>query len=412
MRRLLTTSRVWPIAGYIGLVVAAMGTIPAILDAQAPEPSDQPWLQAASLQYTIHYVAQYEHDIEFVRRWLDATEQLMLDKYEISTHGVDVDVYLEPKPTGHAGVGRALIYTQGSQEERSATIFYMTPSAPEWEQARRQGWTTGIGRPFDDHYHAKTLTHEYVTVAHQYLRNGKDTGWTSNAPSWFVQGLEEHDGLFHTTPENRTDGFEALMRYADEELRTEIHCCETLAAEQTLGTTDPYFGGTVILRFLADAYGESIHAALLRSPEPSFNAALGEELKRRGATIPEAFTALKGWFGPLVQSNTAYTPSLLYTGRSSHRSNGFRFEVRILNNDRRPANHELFQHQYRSDASLPWTTESSLAVVPPGLDTSNYSTPLSPPFQWRARSCPRHAQNSNTCSNWSNIIVVRVELPR
>ena len=222
----------------------------------------QTWLQAVSPQYTLHYVSEFESDVAFVQRWLDATEQLMLDKYSVGTHGVTVNIYLEPAPTGYVGVGRAVIYTHEDQDDRQAEIHYMTPSSPAWEQARREGWTTGIGRPFDDHYHAKTLVHEYVTIAHQHVRKRKDSGWTRDAPLWFAHGLEEYDGLFHTTPENRTDGPAHLMRYADAELRARIHCCQTLA-EPTIGTTDPHFGGVVILLFLAESYGERIHADLL-----------------------------------------------------------------------------------------------------------------------------------------------------
>lgn len=157
--------------------------------------------------------------------------------------------------------------------------------------------TTSIGRAFDDDYHAKTLVHEYVTVGHQVVKRSKESGWTSG-PSWFVQGLEEHDGIFHTTDENRTEGFAALLRYATDRLRTEIHCCRTLG-EPTIGTSDAYFGGTLILRFLAEVYGEQIHAALLRSVEPTFGAALAAELGWRGVTIEDAFAAMRTWFAAL-----------------------------------------------------------------------------------------------------------------
>ena len=282
--------------------LAAFGGTGA-LAAQAsfpPDPSDQAWLEATSRQYTIHYVDEYRQDIPFVRRCLNAADRLMREKYGINSHGYEVYVYLEPAPTGYAGVGRAVIFTWGSNdnEQRFATIHYMTPSAPAWEEARRQGSTTSIGRPFDDHYHAKTLMHEYVTVGHQAAKRSKESGW-DDAPSWFVQGLEEYDGLFHTTPENRTDGFGMLLAHADQRLREEIHCCRSLG-QPTFGTSDPYFGGTLILRFLAEAYGEDIHAAVLRSREPTFSAALKTELESRGTTIQEGFTAMQAWFNGLL----------------------------------------------------------------------------------------------------------------
>ena len=81
--------------------------------------------------------------------------------------------------------------------------------------------------------------------------------------------------------------------------------------------------------------------------------------------------------------------------------------MRILNNDRRPTNHQVFRKQHRPDASHQWTTSSNISIV--SGDTSGFSTPLftsvsSPGFQWRARSCPLRVRTDDTCSNWSNII--------
>ena len=88
-------------------------------------------------------------------------------------------------------------------------------------------------------------------------------------------------------------------------------------------------------------------------------------------------------------------------------SGGISFEARVLNNDRRPPGHEGFQQQYRPEASRPWTLKSTLSRF--GGSTSGFSNPLftsvsSPPFQWRARSCPLRVRTDDTCSNWSNII--------
>lgn len=94
----------------------------------------------------------------------------MRRKYGLSSHGYEVDVYLEPASTGYAGVGQATDFSGGDW----ATIHYMTPSAPEWAEARRQGRTTGLGRPFNRHYHAETL--EYITLARERVTREKPEG--------------------------------------------------------------------------------------------------------------------------------------------------------------------------------------------------------------------------------------------
>lgn len=93
--------------------------------------------------------------------------------------------------------------------------------------------------------------------------------------------------------------------------------------------------------------------------------------------------------------------------RAGRRSSlGLPQDSTAYHNGQRPAN-DAFQQQYRRDAARPWTTDSGRALI--SGDTSGFSGPLftglsSPPFQWRARSCPWPTSNSSVCSNWSNVI--------
>ena len=85
-------------------------------------------------------------------------------KYGVANHAHEVEVYLEPRTTNHAGPGYALIFTWGdgsTSSQNRARIFYLTPSSPDWNGARTQ-----LGLPVDSDAHAKTLTHEYITLAH------------------------------------------------------------------------------------------------------------------------------------------------------------------------------------------------------------------------------------------------------
>jgi hypothetical protein len=47
---------------------------------------------------------------------------------------------------------------------------------------------------------------EYITVGHYVVQDArtKAGGWRYySAPEWFVLGLQEYDGIFHTTDTNR-----------------------------------------------------------------------------------------------------------------------------------------------------------------------------------------------------------------
>ena len=180
-------------------------------------------------------------------------------------------------------------------------IHYLTPSAPAWEEARRRGTTTGIGLPFDDDYHAQVLMHEYITVGHIQISANKPRGFTYySAPSWFYQGLQQYDGMFHSTESNRTIGYQKLLDYADRKLRDTFY---------SFGSTDVYFGGVLLLKFLwPSKYGEYIHGALLRSEQPTFAMALAQEFAQHDRTVSEAFYDFQRWFASKVGGSVSADP--------------------------------------------------------------------------------------------------------
>ena len=231
--------------------------------------------------------------------------------------------------------------------------------------------------------------------------------------SWIREGLAEYDGYFHTTEWNRTEAVYRLFdRSEKRNLPAAIYCCRTLRrTSAAMGTTDVYYGGAIVMIFLAESFGEQIHAELFAAP-------MADLMLARGTTVDEAFTRFQAWYIDKLEEiedkrktpGADYAPNVACTGRYWYRDDGkVSFEVRILNNDRRPESHVAFRQQYRSDASTPWTTASGQALIPVDSSTSGFSTPLftgisSPPFQWRARACPRQRQSDVVCSNWSNII--------
>ena len=242
--------------------------------------TQQHWLKAKGTQYTIYYVSDYEQDVEFVRIWLEQTEYLMLDKYGVRRHGYDMLVYLHPAPTENANLGLARLFCCSQNQ---AQLHYLTPSAP----AYGEGPLGTLGLPAND-YRAKSLVHGYIMVGHQRISANKPRGFGYyDTPKWFYEGLQEYDGMFHSTEVNRTIGYKRLLDHADKKLRDTFY---------SFGSTDKYFGGPLLMKFMSDQFGAGIHVDLLKNKQLTFEEALAEELKSHGRTVSEAFDDFQRWF--------------------------------------------------------------------------------------------------------------------
>jgi hypothetical protein len=110
--------------------------------------------------------------------------------------------------------------------------------------------STSLGLPKDNNFHAKVLMSEYITVGHYVVQESraKTGGWRyGSAPEWFIQGLQEYDGIFHTTGANRDATKAALFAWA----RTRpsaFACCSP-----GLAISDAYNGGATFMAFLLRA---------------------------------------------------------------------------------------------------------------------------------------------------------------
>ena len=141
--------------------------------------------------------------------------------------------------------------------------------------------------PLDRAFPAHTLVHEYITVAQERVTREKPRGfYYYSAPSWFVQGLEEYEGIFNSTETNRTATSSRLFDYVDS---NSFYCCP-------FGTSNVYNGGALAMKFLADQFGSAFHVALLKSPQSTFEEALTQELADHGTTVPTMFDDFKRWF--------------------------------------------------------------------------------------------------------------------
>ncbi|MDE0099866.1 MAG: hypothetical protein OXM87_09720 [Truepera sp.] len=247
--------------------------------------------------YTICYDERYEDDVAIVKEWIDAALELGRQKYGVARptyrgRRIRTTVFMPSVPSRFTYQGKLGVrYDHGDDSVVRAELYYFTPSA--WS-GNRLG---GLGIPAKD-YHPHYVMHEMThVVQYSFPRDSKP-------PAWIIEGIAEYDGFFHTTEYNRTTAIDLLIRHVHRNDREKIFCCLTLDAQPGVATTSIYYGGAVIMTFLAERFGEGIHAELFTAP-------LAEVLERRGTTVAETYRELRAWFEQRVQAlgETPWTQS-------------------------------------------------------------------------------------------------------
>ncbi len=273
-----------------GLACLMLGALPwaaAPAAAQTPVAADE-WIPARGSHYTLFSQAGYGKDAEFARTVLDRGDALLQKKYGVTLAGYHVDVYLYPESNDRAGVGQAsLRCCSRNGDIKTGSIAFLAPSAPVWKTYRGM---TSLNLPKDEHYQAKVLMSEYITVGHYAVQDSRTQpgGWKYySAPQWFVQGLQEYDGIFHTTDANREITGAALKAWAKAHPEA-FACCDW-----GLQISDAYNGGAAFMTFLAAEFGEDIHAKLLRDDAATFPAAFEKETKP--FSLPAVFEKFRAW---------------------------------------------------------------------------------------------------------------------
>jgi hypothetical protein len=224
-----------------------------------------------------------------VRTWLNAAERLMTTKYGVTPAAYRISVYVHAGPTSNATVNQALsrCCTTGESGVRTGTIDILAPSAPAWKVANPR---SSLGMPkADDNSHAKVLMSEYIAIGHYAVQDGRPAGgWKqTDAPQWFVQGLQEYDAIFHTTAANRDETARRLFEWARKNRGT-FSCCSP-----HLIVGDIHNGGAAFMAFLAESFGEDVHARLLRDSSSTFAAALANVTSP--ASFEELFHQFQKW---------------------------------------------------------------------------------------------------------------------
>jgi len=271
------------------LTLTFMSCLALILFKPIRSSAQTQWTEVSSGNYSIFYQPGYERDVEFTQTWLVQAEELLKSKYGVPYHGFNISIYLYPVPTERANVGLANLQccTNSADGIKKGTISYLSPSAAEWRNAKG---VTSLGLPKDENYHAKVIMSEYITVGHYVVQESrqKTGGWRyRNAPDWFVQGLQEYDGIFHTTETNRKVTAARLLDWARS--RPSVFAC----CSAGLSISDSYNGGATFMAFLAAQFGEDIHARLLRDTASSFDAAFANQTQPYA--LRELFAKFQTW---------------------------------------------------------------------------------------------------------------------
>jgi len=261
------------VAAAVALVLGAV--------AQAPDR----WLDARSAHYSVFYQPGYERDEQFTRRWLDASEQLMKNKYGVTPGRYTMSVYLLPAPAG--GIDTDQSGQNQCCSNGTGTIRLLTLSAPVWKTSSVRS-SLGLPKSGED-YHAKVIVSEYIPIGHYAVQDSRPAGgWKyHDAPEWFVQGLQEYDAIFHSTDRNSTETKAALLGWAKGNAGM-FSCCAP-----GLTIADAYNGGAAFMTFLATQFGEDVHARLLRDPAPTFEAALANQTKPY--ELPLLYDRFRAW---------------------------------------------------------------------------------------------------------------------
>jgi hypothetical protein len=229
-------------------------------------------------------------DVEFARRWLDASVRLMATKYHVVPDRYRLLVNLRYRPDGDVNTSQSGLNRcceTGGDGLKTSTIFLLGPSAPVWKE---RAFVSSLGLPKSgEDYHAKVLMSESIPIGHQAVQDRRQAGGWSyySAPPWFIQGLQEYDAIYHTTETNRTQTAAALRKWARANA-AQFACCAN-----GLELADVYNGGAAFLAYLAAEFDESVHERILQNSAPTFDEALARETKPRSPS--ELLSGFRRW---------------------------------------------------------------------------------------------------------------------
>ena len=167
---------------------------------------------------------------------------------------------------------------------RRAELHYLSPSSSAWPFGNNYYGSLQMNK-ID--YHAHYIIHE---ITHLW-QIGMEYATGYDPPSWIWEGIAEYEGYLKSTEWNRDEGIDRFLAATREkDVKREIHCCYTLAADRlVISTTKVYYGGGLIMLFFAEHFGEPFLSELFLQP-------LEVVLYNRGTNVIETFLELLIWY--------------------------------------------------------------------------------------------------------------------
>ena len=270
---------------------------------------DIDWLEQAYPDYSICYTEPHSRDVGPVSHWLAEAKDWLFAKYDIdqlvvhdysgrTSRPMELYLVLIPESDGNAGVGLTRFMCcydtdRDTSDVNIAWIPYLAPSSSDW-----------LGYPClgqlctpPNQGHIKNFMHEFThAIQHTAgaLRCEGRRGCAVYAAShWSSEGLAEYEGTFNTTAHNRTETFEKLVDYvSDNDL---VYLATSLDYVQSIQPGDTYFGGNLLMKFLADRFGEDIHYRLTHSDVSTLEDVLLSEYQAEDIGVIDLFAELKAW---------------------------------------------------------------------------------------------------------------------
>ena len=210
--------------------------------------------------FTVCFHQNHVGDVELSRWWLIKALRTGREKYGVTRPTYEgtplhTTLFLTPRETHYARPGYTVNFCCDNEDGAAyAEIHYLTPELwPDW---RRYGicWD----RMMD--YHAHYIFHEMMHTIQASIEGPRD--------SWTWEALAEFDAYHYSSTWNRERGVEYLLELADYSHRHRIYFAQDLDGGARFLSENEYVGGTVIMMFLRDKFGEGIHNEMLRK-EPN-----------------------------------------------------------------------------------------------------------------------------------------------
>ena len=238
--------------------------------APAPEPDCS--MQIQGNEFIVCYAEGYENDAVMTRDVLNKARPRLEAKYGRPS-GLSLMVKLYSEPTNNVYAGYA--YYDGT------SFHFLTPSHPS-----RRACCNGIGLWFDDwDYLRKVLVHEYFHAFHDALNVDSYRRWND----WFREALPEYEGLTATNNPHLWQ-LTAEKVYRD----NTVSCGRGFGGDEQLMVSERYWAGALMLRYLADRFGEASHSRMLHSRRGNVDEAIADELPP--SEMPcETFDHFRNW---------------------------------------------------------------------------------------------------------------------